>query len=364
MSYKNEIQKLIDFYLLNNFVCKIVSNFNKKNKSVDKPKRIIIYKLGQIGDSVLLLPAIKAIKHKTHADISVACGEDNFRVFKNQKFIKNLFCLKKGPSIDWKVYREIKKMNFDLAIDTTQSSSISSLICWRTAKYSIGFENTRTYGRNRVYDKTVSLNPLSHMVKNYFDLCGLEYAKQKLVPMVTETPSKEILSLLKKRFVCIHASSPIAYKNWSIENFAKVSDYLSQKNYSVLLVGSKGEAHENQKLIRLVKENNRKNIIDLTGQTNLNELAFVLSKARFLVANDGGVMHMGASMNCPTLGLFSIEDPIRYGPFNAKSRSIYHEKIAAIRAYEYIWPNESKCKNIMGKITLKEVLIGVKKLEI
>ena len=44
--------------------------------------------------------------------------------------------------------------------------------------------------------------------------------------------------------------------------------------------------------------------IDLTGKTNLLELAAVIAKAEFAVGNDTGPMHLAAALGVPSVVLF------------------------------------------------------------
>lgn len=347
--------KLVDYYLLNGIACNFLCLFKNLSRKIVKPKKTIVYRLGQIGDSVLILPAMDRLKKTTQTEISVACGEDNYRVFKNQKSIDKVFILKKGTRLDLQVLKEIKEEKFDLAIDTSQSASLSAILSYFTAKESIGFYNNKTRGRNRLYSQVKKINPGIHMVHNYLHLFGLKNEEIKLLPLYCEKLPKEIGTKLQKRFICIHASSPIKYKNWPIENFVKICKNLVDEGYCLVLVGAKSEQEDNQKILQEIGAKYLPKIVNLVGELNLNQLAELLKKSKGLFCNDGGVLHIGASMNIPVVGLFSIEDPKRYGPYNEKSASIWKEKKAQIRSYDYVWPNENKCKDIMKKIKVPEV---------
>ena len=52
-------------------------------------------------------------------------------------------------------------------------------------------------------------------------------------------------------------------------------------------------------------------VIDLTGQLDLAGTAAVLSQCAALVANDSGLMHLGAALGIPTFGIFGITSPAR-----------------------------------------------------
>ncbi len=54
---------------------------------------------------------------------------------------------------------------------------------------------------------------------------------------------------------------------------------------------------------------------NLIGLTAIDELIPVVSKARLVIANDSGPMHLAAAIGTPVLALFGPTDPERYGPF-------------------------------------------------
>src|SRR2546427_4116710 len=57
--------------------------------------------------------------------------------------------------------------------------------------------------------------------------------------------------------------------------------------------------------------------IDLIGQTTLKELIALLRRARLLVTNDSGPMHLAAAVGTPVIALFGPTDPARTGPYGA-----------------------------------------------
>jgi len=99
----------------------------------------------------------------------------------------------------------------------------------------------------------------------------------------------------------------------------------------------------------------------LTGELNLKELAATMTLFKLFIANDGGSMHISAAMGTKTLGLFGPETPIKYAPFNKKSKSIYHpEKCSpCIKEKNYL-----KCSfcNSLDNISVDEVFLVSKKM--
>ena len=58
------------------------------------------------------------------------------------------------------------------------------------------------------------------------------------------------------------------------------------------------------------------NCIDLTNQTSLLQLIWLIRVARFVVSVDSGPMHIAAAVNDRLLSIHTWTDPCRVGPYN------------------------------------------------
>ncbi len=114
---------------------------------------------------------------------------------------------------------------------------------------------------------------------------------------------------LPKRFAVLVAGAAAhrPAKRWPEEKFAALAPQLRMP---VVVLGSAGEA-ELARPIRKVTPG----AIDLTGKTNLAQLAAVIRRAALAVGNDTGPMHMAAAFGVPSVVLFSGEsDPALTAP--------------------------------------------------
>jgi len=104
---------------------------------------------------------------------------------------------------------------------------------------------------------------------------------------------------LPDRFaVLIPGCTPKAgYKRWPPQNYAEIAARL---DLPCVVVGTKDDSP----YAEIIKAT-APATIDLTGKTSLFELAGVLRHAAFAVGNDTGPMHMAAALGTPTLALFS-----------------------------------------------------------
>ena len=71
-------------------------------------------------------------------------------------------------------------------------------------------------------------------------------------------------------------------KCWSVENFAKLSDLLSQYKIKVVLIGfGKNDEQKAQAIMNLARANN---IVNFVGKTSLMQTARIIKLAKAVIA--------------------------------------------------------------------------------
>jgi len=114
--------------------------------------------------------------------------------------------------------------------------------------------------------------------------------------------------------VAMNPSARWDTKRWPSESFAAVGDRLQQDEATrVVLIGGRDERPVGKQVMRAMQTAP----IDLMGQTTLKELIALLRRARLLVTNDSGPMHLAAAVGTPVIALFGPTDPARTGPYGA-----------------------------------------------
>ncbi len=325
-------QKSIDSRIgrkINNLIAFL--KFFRIEKKLDFPRKIIVFKLDSIGDGILSLPMIKLLKEKTKAKIIVSCAKDNFDVFYKQGFIDKIIVFDTKKNY-WKSMiqnlKKLRKEKVDLAIDAGQSSNISGIFSYFSAKRCIGFKKSKG-NRNKVYDFLIPLNYEKHMVENYLSLLKPlrinSNEKPKLLRLNYDEKDLEKISKLlrnKKNIVGVHPCHAIEYKSWEINKFAKIIEFLAEKN-NLAIIGIPDEIPKVKELLEKVDKKYYKKIINLTGKLKLRELIALMDKIDLFVSNNGGPMHVAIAMGVPTLSLINHELPYRYSPWSKNSLEIY-----------------------------------------
>jgi lipopolysaccharide heptosyltransferase I len=99
-------------------------------------------------------------------------------------------------------------------------------------------------------------------------------------------------------------------KHWHEEGFAAVGRYLLQQGLGVILAGTMRERPRCQAIASSCP-----GAVDLSGQTNLADLAAVMNRSAINVTNDSGSMHLAVALNRPVVSVFGPTSPTWIGPY-------------------------------------------------
>lgn len=352
-------------------MCGILLVF-KRRKEFKEPNTILVIQLWGVGETILTLPAIKALKNKFgKAKITVLTTKGVKDVFYNNKDVEHVEVLGLTPfSILKFINKNCKK--YDLVVDFEEYLNTSSIISFFTGKYSVGFGHKV---RSGLYSKKIAYNDRQHAVATFGDLAGLVGAgfhAKELVKLNYSKDDKKFVDNLfkqhgitKKDFVVgIGAGTAESAKSraWPKERFAELGDKLAEKyNAKIIFVGNKNEV----KLINKIKDLMKNKAVNFAGETSLRQLVCLIERCNLFVSNDAGPMHIAAAQRVKTIGLFGPNLPERFGPYGSGNIGIYRgaECSPCVNVHkgqipECKWKGEDyqKCmKQISAGDVLKEV---------
>ncbi len=143
---------------------------------------------------------------------------------------------------------------------------------------------------------------------------------------------------IEKAMIILPGAARGSSKRWPADYFAKVAADAVKDNLvkNIVICGTSGEAAECDAVFKILTDNNIPST-NLCGKTKLGELAFLLSKAKAVLSNDSGGMHLATAVGAPVVAVFGITDPKKTGPLG-KSKVVQAEGVKASRAI----PRESE----------------------
>jgi heptosyltransferase II len=116
-------------------------------------------------------------------------------------------------------------------------------------------------------------------------------------------------------------------KQWPLDRFAVLAKVLSAEGYATVVVGSKTERAMTEAM------NSIPGLVNLCGESSLQDLPNLLAATDVVVSNDSGGMHVAAAVGTPLVCLFGTTDPDETGPLGDKAiilqKSSYRSRAVA-----------------------------------
>ena len=329
----NFILKFIDRYLGIQLVWFLGLFANKKTAVPSAPKSILVIKLSALGDTILLVPVLRALRKKyPEAKISAVGTKINQDILKGCPYIDEVSVadLEKLCFNPFSIKRLFSNKHFDLALDFDQWTRISPLLAFLSkAKYRIGF-NTEGQYRHYLYNHSVKHDRTKHELNCFFDIAiivGAEDGDKKLEFWIDEASAtnshEKLLKLGIKEgesFVVFHPETPFhgGQRQWPAKNYIELGRMILQFNkYKIVIGGTEAERVQNDKIANALGPN-----AQVLTSVSLSEYAAVLAKSKMLICGNTGIMHLGAALNIPVIALHGPTDPKKWGPLGTNSRVV------------------------------------------
>lgn len=277
-----------------------------------KIKKILMITLSNIGDVALTLPALGVLKREfPGADITVMVAASCKELFEAEPAVSRIVVYDKHIPFFKKVELGLKmrRLGFELVVDLR--NSLFPLLTG--ARYNTPLFVERTDSHIHRMDKHLKrLSALGIPVDNApFSVSMTRDDKLHVHSIFNELgilPDDDIAA------VAPGAKSHI--KRWATTGFIEVCGRLIREaSLKVLLIGDDSDRAINEE----IHAAGLKEVYDLSGRTNLRELAYLLSLCKLLITNDSASLHIGSAVGTPTVAIFGPTDYKKYGPVSPNS---------------------------------------------
>jgi ADP-heptose:LPS heptosyltransferase len=319
------------------------------------PRNILVIDFGQLGDVVLSLPALAAIRKKfSRARITVAVGKPGAEVvglsgFADETYVVDRVALRDGfkPLSVLRVFqivKDVRARKFDFVIDL-HSLSETNLLGFLSGA------SKRLYSRRpgRSLDYLANFRPRPpvetdhrkrHLIDRYLDVLGpLEIENAERIPRLKTRP--EDVAALERTLVKAKADARVPLvglfpgaghpsRRWPLEQFASLADFLVRNDGVRVLVFLGPEEHSLRNEIRR-KFPSATVILD---RLSIPQLAAAQARLAAFVSNDTGPMHIAAAVGTPVVLLLDKRAPDSYLPQGDRHRVIYNNVIDDISVEE------------------------------
>jgi len=329
--------------------------------SIDR-KRILVIKIGAIGDVILAVPSLRAIRNNfPNAFISILVGAESRQVLKKCPYIDDIILYdrserEKGIRGLMKMAAVIRQKAFDMSIDL-QNNRSSHIVAWLGGvPRRFGYDNKK-FGfliNNRLKYLKMGVGPVEEQfrVLKRAGINTMDTSKRLEV-----WPGKEdflyVDNFLKSEWVRenqvlvgFNIGSSWSTKRWPLKYFARLSDMLAAKDIRVAVTASKDELD----MANALRGTARTKVINAAARTTIPQLAALIKRCKVFITGDSAPMHIAQAMGTDFIALFGPTDPRRH--FEPTDKGIIIKK--EMRCSPCYKPD---CKKIicMEKISVDEV---------
>lgn len=319
------------------------------------PRNILVIDFGQLGDVVLSLPALRAIRNRfPKARITVAVGKPGAEVidlsgYADETLVVDRVSLRDGfiPLSVFRVFKivqDVRRRTFDFIIDLHSLSETNLLGFLSGAPKRL---YSRRPGRSLDYLSNFRPRPpvetdhrKRHLIDRYLDvLIPLEIENAERLPTL-KTRAVDDASLermLKKAkadagapLVGLFPGAGHPSRRWPLEQFASLADFLIRNDEVKVLVFV---GPEERAYVKDIRQQFPSSVVIL-DQLTIPQLAAAQTRLAAFVSNDTGPMHIASAVGTPIVLLLDKRAPESYLPQGDRHRVIYSSVISDITVEE------------------------------
>lgn len=271
-------------------------------------KKILFITLSNIGDVILTLPVLDVLRQNyPHSQITVVAGPRAKELFIANPLLYRVIIYDKRAALREKARFsvDVLKQRFDMVVDL-RNSFLGRVI---PAAY-----------KSRLFFKVP--RHIRHMKDKHLWMIGnLRLNTDKISRdsiFIGLEDQEQVENMLKDKgvednFIVVSPSAHSHIKVWPKENFVKLIDSVASTfKRKIILVGDKNDTAAS----RFIVDNTQNPPLDLTGMTNLRQLAYLIGKSALVIGNDSAILHMASYLDRPVIAVFGPTNENKYRPWS------------------------------------------------
>lgn len=308
------------------------------------PKKILIVRLGALGDVVNALVLAAAIK-RAHPEVQIGWAVHglSYPIVEGNPVVDraHLWDKRHGAGGLLACLREVRAERYDLAIDLARIFKSALVARFSGASRVLGFDRARTKEFAWLFLKE-SVAPradfaTAHMVDQYMEFArhlGVEELPHHSLP---QDPEAEVWAA---RQVEAMGAAPIGIgigasyvsKRWPAERFLALARAARERfDLPVVLLGGPSDRESAASELDTLAKEPDPGIVNLVGRTSMAELISMAGRVRVFVSCDTGPMHLAVARGRRVVALFGPGVAGRTGPYNPASKGVDDKRHQIVR---------------------------------
>ncbi|MBI2920355.1 MAG: lipopolysaccharide heptosyltransferase II [Planctomycetes bacterium] len=290
-------------------------------------KRILVKGVNWLGDAVMTLPAIRAMKSRwPGARLSVLTKGSLADLYACEPAVDETLAYGGGFLPFVRLVGRLRKENFDIAFVFPRSLRASLAPFASRIPRRVGFAGD---ARRPVLTDAVARDArllTGHRVAYYLELLRPFGAVPAATPPEIAPPA-EALAWAEEHlpggpWAGLNPGATYGKaKQWYPERFEEIGKRLVSRGFRVAVVGGPTEAALGERIAAGIGAD----AASFSGKTTIPRLAALIRRCAVFVTNDTGPMHVAAAVGTPVVAVFGPTDPRTTRPFGDRFTLVRHE---------------------------------------
>ena len=266
--------------------------------------KFLIIRFSSIGDIVLTTPVIRCLKQQVpDAEVHFLTKSDFYAVVANNPYLDKVHLL----AHSWELMiEELQTEQYDYIIDlhhNTRTLRVKKAL--KVKSFSFYKLNIQKYFLTAF---KINFLPKVHIVDRYLktvesfgvknDGAGLDY----FISPDEETKRHDIPASHAAGYIACVIGAALGTKKWPVH---KWKAFCEQMNHPIILLGGPEDAVAGNE----IASTDTVKIYNACGKFKLNESADLIRKAKFVISNDTGLMHIAAAYKKQIISLWGNTVP-------------------------------------------------------
>jgi lipopolysaccharide heptosyltransferase II len=319
-----------------------------------KPFRILIRSSNWLGDAVMSVPTVRAIKNgRPDAQITIAAPAKIAPMWKLVPEVDAIISLPNGSLLS--AVRSLQRRPlFDVAILFPNSLRVA-LESWLSGiPRKVGYRgHWRRWLLNQTVPELRTPAPPEHHSLRFLRIAR-ECGATANVQLPTLDVQLRVPDQLLKIGLCPGAEYGPA-KRWLPERFVDVAAKINgQSSAQWILFGTKNDAALGDRMTAAIGDR----CVNRIGQTTLDELIDELRGCRLLLTNDTGTMHLAALLGVPVVAVFGSTEPRLTGPLG-NGHALLRHHVECSPCFLRKCPLDFRCMKAVGTQEVADAVLSI-----
>lgn len=381
----------IYYFPLQPWFVKVVSYFifsgvkDQNNPDPYKAKNILIVKVDEIGDFVLVTPFLRELRNNyPNSKISLLVKEEAYNLAELCPYVDKVISINLKMNKFFRSFQQYYryftigrnyfwKENFDLCIiprwDGDDFYSAFFAVLGR-AKYIVGYNQKN--GTEKLINLNLKKEKIQHEVEQNLDILRALNAKINskeleiwLSKEDEEYARRELDSCENKTLIGLAPGASEAKRIYPTDSLILLIKTIKD-NFGDEIVFLILGTDEDKRFSEKINQSFNEGIINFTGKTTLRQAAALIKSCKIFIGNDSGLIHLASAVKIPVISIhchpkdgseLSGNSPVRFGPWN-EDRTILQPENPVYPCEEYC---ESEYAHCITEISVNRIYQAMKK---